>query len=224
MNMSEDSSSFIEFLLEIGALKFGEFTLKSGRISPYFFNSATFDTGAALERLGYYYALQISRIDPIPTVVFGPAYKGIPLAAAACISLHRDFGIDASYCFDRKEAKAHGDKGLLVGRMPVDGDRIVMVDDVVTDGGTKVEAVENLRKLTPAPVTDIVIALNRQETTASGEDPIARLEADLGVRIHSIAALSGILEFLERGTGFDPALAEKVRKYREQYGIASLRP
>ncbi|MCA9417679.1 MAG: orotate phosphoribosyltransferase [Candidatus Omnitrophica bacterium] len=222
--MQDYQHEFIEFLVEIGALKFGEFTLKSGRKSPYFFNSATFDTGYSIKRLGYFYAAQIAQIDPRPSVVFGPAYKGIPLAVAAAISLNQDFGIDAGYCFDRKEAKAHGDKGLLVGNTPIEGDRIVMVDDVITDGGTKVEAVERLREITAAPVTDVVIALNRQEKTANGEDPIGKLESSLGLKVHAIATIDLVLESLEGkemggSVVMNEEISGRIRAYRKEYGV-----
>ncbi len=222
--MKEYQSEFISFLVKIGALKFGEFTLKSGRVSPYFFNSATFDSGHAIDRLGFFYASQIVQIEPRPTVVFGPAYKGIPLAVAAAISLKRDFGIEVAYCFDRKEAKAHGDRGLLVGRTPGEGDRMVMVDDVITDGGTKVEAVERLKTLSPAPVTDVVIALNRLEKTLDGDDPVARLEKNLGLRVHAIATIDQVLESLEGKeidgkVVLDSETSNRVRSYRKDYGV-----
>ena len=225
--MQDSSGGFIEFLVEIGALRFGEFTLKSGRVSPYFFNSATFDTGYAIDRLGYFYASRIAEIEPCPTVVFGPAYKGIPLAVAAAVSLRRDFNREVSYCFDRKEAKSHGDKGLLVGRTPGENDRIVMVDDVITDGGTKIEAVQRLRDISPAPVTDVVIALNRLEKTLDGEDPVGRLETTLGVRVHAIATIDQVLEslegkILEGRTLLDSETCVRIRAYRQKYGIESV--
>src|SRR3989344_1197737 len=176
MNLLRYQQEFVEFLLEVNALQFGTFTLKSGRVSPYFFNSGMFNTGYAIRRLGHFYASAIAGMTPLPTVIFGPAYKGIPLAIATSVALEGDFEISTRYAFDRKEAKGHGDKGALVGYTPAEGDRIVIVDDVITTGATKNEAIELIKSVTAAPVIGTVIALNRQEKTPEGNDPIAQLE------------------------------------------------
>jgi orotate phosphoribosyltransferase len=216
---------FIHFLVEAGALQFGRFTLKSGRESPYFFSSAKFDTGETLARLGYFYACAIQELEPLPSVIYGPAYKGIPLAVAAAIALRQHFDIDAAYCFDRKEAKTHGDAGLFVGRIPTESDRVAMVDDVITDGQTKFEAIERLRSVSQAPLAGMVIALNRQEKTAKGEDPVARLEKSSRVPVLAIATLDDVIAALstpgaDGKPAIDEATQERVRAYREAYGIA----
>ena len=223
--MKDYQREFVEFLIESGALSFGTLTLKSGRVSPYFFNSARFDSAARLERLGYFYACAIAELEPQATVVFGPAYKGIPLAVAASLALRGHFGIETFYCFDRKEAKTHGDKGAFVGRVPTVEDRIVMVDDVITDGATKLEAIQSLRAISEAPIIGLVIALNRREKAADGSDPIARLEQSAGLPVRSIATLDEVLRGLheagmENEAGLDEGMKRRVEEYRERYGIS----
>ena len=219
--MKTYQQEFVEFLVEVGALAFGSFTLKSGRQSPYFFNSAKFDTAQTIERLGFFYASKITEFEPVPTVVYGPAYKGIPLAVATSIALRTHFGIETAYCFDRKEAKAHGDKGLLVGRVPSDTDRVVMVDDVITDGRTKVEAIERLRSLSQAPLSGLIIALDRQEKTADGEDPIGRLEEQVGLKVSAIATLEDVIDALSASSriSLDEDMQQRIRDYRKEYGV-----
>ena len=154
---------FMDFLIETGALRFDEFTLKSGRRSPYFFNAGQFNTGAEIERLGYYYACAIREFDVEPTLVFGPAYKGIPLCIAAAIALRQRFDMDTYYGFDRKEIKEHGEGGWLVGKEPDGQDRVVLVDDVVTDGATKIQMIDRLKATCSARISGLVIALDRKE-------------------------------------------------------------
>jgi len=224
--MTDYRTEFIDFLIETGALKFGTFTLKSGRVSPYFFNSGSFDTASRLERLGYFYACRAMEMGAPPTVVFGPAYKGIPLAVATALALAKHFGVDAGYCFDRKEAKGHGDKGLLVGKVPTGSDRILMVDDVITDGLTKVEAIESMKGATEAPITGIVIALNRQEKTKDGKDPVRSLEETSGVRVGAIATLAEVIAALsDKADGMkvlDEETKRRIEDYRREYGVETV--
>jgi len=222
--MKAYQQEFVEFLVEVGALSFGSFTLKSGRQSPYFFNSAKFDTAATLERLGFFYASRVAELKPVPTVIYGPAYKGIPLAVATSLALRIHFGTDTAYCFDRKEAKGHGDKGLLVGHLPTESDRVVIVDDVITDGRTKVEAIEKLRETSNAPLTGLVVALDRQETTADGEDPIERVERTGDLQVSAIATLDHVIAALAgREIGgrvlLDEETRRRIEKYRNEYGV-----
>ena len=222
--MNQYRNDFIDFLLETGALKFGSFTLKSGRESPYFFNSGSFDSASRLDRLGYFYAARAMEMGDPPSIVFGPAYKGIPLAVATALALKSHFDVDAGYCFDRKESKGHGDKGLLVGRVPETSDRVLMVDDVITDGLTKVEAIERLKGATDAPVTGIVIALNRQEKTKDGKDPVRNLEKLSGVPVGAIATLEEVIGALAEKTVegkkvIDEETQRRIEDYRREYGI-----
>ncbi|MDR3225825.1 MAG: orotate phosphoribosyltransferase [Clostridiales Family XIII bacterium] len=159
---------FIEFLISAGALRFGDFTLKSGRRSPYFINAGAFDTGEKLARLGSFYAARIhDAIDagdiPEPDTIFGPAYKGIPLAAAAAGALARDFGVDTGYTFNRKEAKDHGEGGSFVGRQLKDGDRIVIVDDVITAGTAVREIVPLIRAEADVTICGLILSVDRME-------------------------------------------------------------
>ena len=222
--MEQYQQEFIEFLAETGALRFGSFTLKSGRKSPYFFNSGMFNDGAAIGRLGYYYACAVQQLDPAPTALFGPAYKGIPLCVSAVIALNEHFGKNLAYCFDRKEAKGHGDKGLLVGKTPEADDRIVIIDDVITDGATKVEAIRRLSEISKAPVTSLIIAVNRLEQNAKGEDPVGQLASSSGIEVRSIVTVRDILAHLHnRPVGgqvlLNDEIADAINSYLEQYGV-----
>jgi orotate phosphoribosyltransferase len=223
----EAKRDFIEFLIGAGALQFGEFTLKSGRVSPYFFNVGRFQTGSQIARLGEFMAAGVLAAAPKATLVFGPAYKGIPLCVATAIALSRARGgRDAGYLFDRKEAKTHGDAGRFVGHLPGPADHIVLVDDVITDGATKLEAVAMLRETFSAPIDALVIAFNRMERDAQGRDALAEFTRATGVPVHALlslaelqAALDEGLPGLQGGPG-GAELARRVRDYRARYGVA----
>ena len=216
--MQAYQQEFIEFLVRTGALRFGEFRLKSGRMSPYFFNVGQFNRGADVERLGYYYACAIRELEAAPTVIFGPAYKGITLCVATVIGLKQHFDADVYYSFDRKEIKDHGEGGWLVGREPVEGDRLVLVDDVITDGATKADIMTRLRKASQAEITGLVIALDRREKNASGGNSVAELETSTGVEIRSIITVHDILAYLPgRPVDGKVALTDGDRKRMEAY-------
>ncbi|MDH5750997.1 MAG: orotate phosphoribosyltransferase [Deltaproteobacteria bacterium] len=226
----KEKRELIEFFLECQALQFGSFTLKSGRVSPYFFNSARFDTGLRLKRLGEYYARAIAGAAPEVTIVFGPAYKGIPLCTAAAAALGQMPGrAGTGYLFNRKEAKGHGDKGMFVGRIPGPQDRLVLVDDVITDGETKWEAVQALRESFAAPLDALVIALDRMEQDPRGEDAVRRFEERSGVPVVSLLTLAELEEALlgwgagaagpKQGPALDPGLAGEISAYRKRYGV-----
>jgi orotate phosphoribosyltransferase len=236
MALSVPTARLIQRLHRSGALQFGAFTLKSGRVSPYFFNAARFDTGPALAELGRHYARAIRKVAPRATLVFGPAYKGIPLAVAAAIALSRK-GRSAGYLFNRKEEKTHGDRGLFVGRSPGRGDRIVLVDDVLTDGGTKREAVALLRGAFPAtPLDALVIAFDRQEQDLRGDDALARFQEDTGIPVVALLTLDELIAALlgKRGPGAPAALRglprltraqqQALLDYRARYGVAARAP
>lgn len=222
--MQDYQSAFIDFLVRTGALRFGEFTLKSGRKSPYFFNVGQFNRGGDVERLGYYYACGVRELAGEPNVIFGPAYKGITLCIATAIALRQHFGVDACYSFDRKEVKDHGEGGWLVGREPQEGDRIALVDDVITDGATKVDMIARLRQATPAQLSGLVIALDRREQNAQGGDSVAALQETTGVTLRSIITIHDILAHLP-GREIDGAVpmpddvADRVRAYLDRYGV-----
>lgn len=206
---------FIRFAIERGVLRFGEFTLKSGRTSPYFFNAGLFNSGLALARLGRFYAeaVQASGIDF--DVLFGPAYKGIPLASATAIALAEQHGRDLPWCFNRKEAKDHGEGGSLVGA-PLAG-RALIVDDVIT-AGTAIREVMQIIQAQGAQAAGVLIALNREERGQGELSAIQEVERDFGIPVVSIVSLSQVLDYLAQ----DPELNKHlpaVEAYRAQYGI-----
>ncbi len=211
-------TEFIEFLLDVGVLKFGEFTLKSGRKSPYFFNMGSIDSGATLANLGIFYAQAIKENFGNADNIFGPAYKGITLAAASAIGFALEYEEEISFCFDRKEIKDHGDKGKLVGAVPVAGENVVIVDDVMTTGGTKYEAVELMRSIKGVEVAGLVIGMNRKEKNDKGEDTIAKFTEDTGVEVYSIADIDDVINYLEEKK-FETELIDKMKEYIEKYGV-----
>jgi orotate phosphoribosyltransferase len=204
---------FIELALSLGALRFGEFTLKSGRRSPYFFNAGAFNTGAALAALGGCYAETIVHSGREFDMLFGPAYKGIPLVTATAIALAEREGHDVPYAFNRKEAKDHGEGGSIIGS-PLSG-RVLIVDDVITAGTAIRESTELIRNA-GATVAAVVLALDRQERGQGARSAVQELEAALGVQCVSIVTLSDLIESLAR-CGNDELLAA-MREYRARYG------
>ncbi|RUO32740.1 orotate phosphoribosyltransferase [Aliidiomarina sanyensis] len=207
---------FIEFALGKGVLKFGEFTLKSGRTSPYFFNAGLFNTGADLAKLGRYYAAALQDSGIEYDVLFGPAYKGIPIASATVVSLFEHYGKDVPYCFNRKEKKNHGEGGSLVGA-DLAG-RIMLVDDVIT-AGTAIRESMDIVEACGASLAGVLIALDRQEKGRGELSAIQEVERDYNAKVIAIVTLSDIIEYLGEQPGQE-AMLEKVRSYREQYGIA----
>lgn len=206
---------FIRFAIERGVLRFGEFTLKSGRTSPYFFNAGLFNTGSALARLGQCYASAIVDSGLAFDVLFGPAYKGIPLASATAVALADKHGRDVPWCFNRKEAKDHGEGGSLVGA-PLKGD-VLIIDDVIT-AGTAIREVMTIIQAEGARAAAVLIALNRQERGKGELSAIQEVERDYGVPVVSIVSLDQVLEYLAE----DPQLQQHlpaVQAYRAQYGI-----
>lgn len=209
---------FIAFAIEQGVLKFGEFTLKSGRVSPYFFNAGLFQTGRALAKLGRFYAQAIVDSSLKADVLFGPAYKGIPLAAVTAAALADHHDLDMPYSFNRKEAKTHGEGGNIVGA-PLSGD-ILIIDDVIT-AGTAIREVMGLIEQSGARAGGVIIALDRQERGQGEQSAIQEVQSQYGVPVVSIVSLEQVLTYLEEQSGSDlSSHAEAVRAYRDRYGIA----
>lgn len=207
---------FIAFAVERGALRFGEFTLKSGRRSPYFFNTGAFDSGAALDRLARAYAEAIVRDAPAFDVLFGPAYKGIPLGAAIAVALARDHGRDLPFCFNRKEAKDHGEGGSTLGA-PLTG-RVLIVDDVISAGTSVNESVDIIRGAGATPV-GVMISLDRQERGAdSGRSAAQEVTARHGMPVGSIVTLADVQSYLAE-LGDHAAELESIAAYRAEYGV-----
>ncbi|WP_176511826.1 orotate phosphoribosyltransferase [Pseudomonas faucium] len=206
---------FIRFAIDRGVLRFGEFTLKSGRTSPYFFNAGLFNTGSALAQLGRCYAAAIVDSKIPFDVLFGPAYKGIPLAATTAVALADQHQLDVPWCFNRKEAKDHGEGGSLVGA-PLAGE-VLIIDDVIT-AGTAIREVMQIISAQQAKAAGVLIALNREERGNGELSAIQEVERDFGIPVVSIVSLTQVLEFLAD----DPQLKQHlpaVEAYRAQYGI-----
>jgi len=206
---------FIELALELGVLRFGEFTLKSGRISPYFFNAGLFNTGYAAAKLGRFYAEAIAQSDIRFDMLFGPAYKGIPLATLAAASLAEQHDIDVPYSFNRKEAKAHGEGGSIVGA-PLSGG-VLIVDDVIT-AGTAVREAYQIISAAGAEVTGLVISLDRQERGQGPFSAVQELRQSLDIPVVSIVQLDDLINLLEESSEYEEFL-EPVLSYRKQYGV-----
>ncbi|HDY7464438.1 TPA: orotate phosphoribosyltransferase [Vibrio vulnificus] len=206
---------FIEFALEKQVLKFGEFTLKSGRKSPYFFNAGLFNTGRDLARLGRFYAAALADSGIEFDVLFGPAYKGIPIAATTAVALADHHDIDTPYCFNRKEAKDHGEGGNLVGSA-LEG-RIMLVDDVITAGTAIRESMEIIQA-NGADLAGVLVAIDRQEKGKGELSAIQEVERDFACAVISIVSLSDLITFLEE-KGDAAEHLDAVKAYRAQYGI-----
>ena len=214
--MKDYQKEFLHFVIENSILRFGEFTLKSGRISPYFFNAGLFNTGSKLGFLAQSYAAAIADLTQDYDVLFGPAYKGIPLAAATALSLSTRHGIDKPYCFNRKEAKDHGEGGFIVGA-PLTG-RVLVVDDVITAGTAIREAVEIIQSA-GAQLASIAVAMDRQERGLGETSAIQEIEQTYGIEVTHIISLQNIIDFLQDAE--DEVLAEHlpaVERYRSEYG------
>ncbi len=207
---------FIELALELGVLRFGEFTLKSGRVSPYFFNAGRFNTGYAAARLGRYYAAAIAESGVEFDMLFGPAYKGIPLAALAAAALAEHYDIDVPYAYNRKEAKSHGEGGQVVGG-PLAG-RVLIVDDVIT-AGTAVREAYQIIAAGGAEIGGLAISMDREERGQSSLSAVQELKNSLGIPVISIIGLSDLVESLEESGEYAEWLAP-VTSYRQQYGVA----
>ncbi|MCP3666066.1 MAG: orotate phosphoribosyltransferase [Gammaproteobacteria bacterium] len=213
--MQDYKREFIEFAIQNEVLRFGQFTLKSGRVSPYFFNAGLFNTGAQLDRLGRFYAAAIQDSGIDFDVLFGPAYKGIPLASAAAISLASAHDRNVPYCFNRKEAKDHGEGGNIVGA-PLQ-DRILIIDDVITAGTAIGEAMEII-DAAGAKATGVVIALDRQERGKGKHSAIQEVEQNFGLQVVSIITLADLITYLQNDESMIEPL-EAIQAYRKEYGI-----
>jgi len=206
---------FLRFAIDAGVLRFGRFTLKSGRVSPYFFNAGLFNTGASLAGLGRYYAEAMIASDIPFDLLFGPAYKGIPLAAAAAIALADVHGRDVPYAFNRKEAKDHGEGGNVVGS-PLAGN-VLIIDDVITAGTSVRESVEIIEGAGARPC-GVVIALDRRERGQDDRSAVDEVQARYGIPVISIASVDQLIELLAEDGDQEHTLAV-VRAYRSEYGV-----
>ncbi|REL25273.1 orotate phosphoribosyltransferase [Thalassotalea euphylliae] len=213
--MKDYQREFIEFALSKQVLRFGEFTLKSGRTSPYFFNAGLFNTGGDLARLGRFYAAALADSGIAYDLLFGPAYKGIPIATTTAVALADHHSQDVPYCFNRKEAKTHGEGGSLVGSA-LEG-KVMLVDDVITAGTAIRESMEIIQA-NGAELSGVLIALDRQEKGKGELSAIQEVERDFGTKVISIVTLGDLIRYLEEQDDMSEALAA-IKQYREDYGI-----
>jgi orotate phosphoribosyltransferase len=216
--MREYQQDFLALALEYQALRFGEFTLKSGRTSPYFFNAGRFNDGAALARLGRCYAAALAHSGLGFDMLFGPAYKGIPLVSACAIACAEQQARNLPWAFNRKEAKTHGESGLIVGSELAG--RVVIVDDVITAGTAVRESIELIRASGAKPVA-VALALDRQERGQGALSAVQEVKGEFGLECVSILTLDGLIETLESRSmrGFEPAQLDGLRNYRQKYGV-----
>lgn len=219
--MEAYKKEFIEFLLECGSLKFGDFTLKSGRKSPFFVNLGSFVTGSQLRRLAEYYAKAIH--DQFGTdfdVLFGPAYKGIPLAVAATIAFDELYGKEVRYCSNRKEVKDHGDTGILLGSKLKDGDRVVMIEDVTTSGKSMEETVPIVRAQADVEIVGLMVSLNRNEKGKGTKTALKEVTELYGFPTAAIVSMPEVIEYLDETGRLDDGIKARLAAYYAEYGAA----
>ena len=212
---------FIKFMVENGVLKFGEFTLKSGRKAPYFINTGNYKSGSQLLKLGEYYAACIAENGIKADALVGPAYKGIPLAVAAATALYANHGVDLDYCFDRKEVKDHGEGGLFVGKQLSDGERVIIVEDVMTSGKALREILPKLKASANVEIAGMVISVDRMERgLESSLSAVQEVYKEFGVKVYSIVTIADIIEAIEQGVIEGKEYLGKMKEYRKTYGVS----
>ena len=218
--ISPAKKEFIEFMMSADVLRFGEFTTKSGRLSPYFVNTGNYKTGAQIATLGKFYAQCIMyNCGDNFDAMFGPAYKGIPLVTAAAASLSRDFNVDKPYFFNRKEAKDHGEGGSLVGYKPQDGDRIIIIEDVITAGTAVRETVPVLQAAAKVSIPDMFISVNRCEVGQhAGKTAVMEVKEEFGINVHAIITVADIHEYLKEKPEYASVLS-LMEQYMDKYCI-----
>ena len=210
---------FIKFMVENGVLTFGEFTLKSGRKAPYFINTGNYKTGAQLARLGEYYAECIVDNGIDGETLVGHAYKGIPLAVTTAVALWNNHGKDLNYCFDRKEVKDHGEGGLFVGKQLKDGEKVILVEDVMTSGKALREMLPKLEAAAKVNVTGMVISVDRQEKALNSDlSAVQEAYKEFGIKVSSIVTMEDIISAIEEGIIEGRQYLEKMKEYRAVYG------
>jgi len=222
--MQSFKKEFVEFLVRVDAIQFGEFTLKNGRKSPYFFNSSKFNTGLLIDELSLYYAAAIEKFIPNCNLIFGPAYKGIPLCVSSATALSRRLNHDIGYFFNRKEKKQHGDHGFFVGQNPLPKDLVVMVDDVITDGLTKIESITLIKELCDVEVKGVIVALDRMEKNSKGVDAITYFQRNTGIPVWSIITIKEIFDYLKnkefkRSLTLEKSTYNKIENYISKYCV-----
>ena len=210
---------FIKFMVENGVLTFGDFTLKSGRKAPYFINTGNYKTGAQLARLGEYYAECIIDNKIEGETLVGPAYKGIPLAVSTAVALWDHHHKDLNYCFDRKEVKDHGEGGMFVGKQLQDGEKVILIEDVMTSGKALREMLPKLAQAAKVEVAGMVISVDRQEKALNSDlSAVQEAYKEFGINVYSIVTMQDIIEAIEQGVIEGKEYLDKMREYRSVYG------
>ncbi|MCC8098350.1 MAG: orotate phosphoribosyltransferase [Eubacterium sp.] len=211
---------FINFMYESGVLTFGDFTLKSGRKAPYFVNTGNYKTGEQIKKLGEFYAQCIVEAGLKPDVLYGPAYKGIPLCVATAIGLAKS-GINVDYCFNRKEAKDHGEGGVIVGHQLKDGDKVLIIEDVITAGTAIRETLPVLKSAADVDILGVVISIDRMEKGKVGnKSAVQEVNDEFGIKVYNISSVVDIIEAIKNGSlDVDEKYLEKMLEYRKLYGV-----
>lgn len=217
--MHDFQREFIDFMFDAGVLTFGDFTTKSGRSTPYFLNTGNYRSGAQANRLGEFYAKALlAREDLAFDVLFGPAYKGIPLVLATSMVLASEFGRDVGYCFNRKEAKSHGEGGQLVGHVLKDGERVMIVEDVTTAGTSIRETVPALRAAADVQLAGLIVSVDRQERGRGEQSALVEVGEEFEMPTFAIVTIDQVIEHLNERGVLTPEQLERVRAYRSEYG------
>ena len=211
--------SFIRFMTECGVLTFGDFTLKSGRKAPYFVNTGNYKTGMQLAKLGEYYAACIQENNIEAETLFGPAYKGIPLAVACSIALYNKYGKDVNYCFDRKEAKDHGEGGVIVGKKLTDGEKVVIIEDVITAGTAIRQVLPILKANADVDITGMIISVDRMEKGKGELSAVQEVKNEFGISIYPIVTINDIIQAIKDGIIEGKEYLDKMIEYRNTYGV-----
>ncbi len=210
---------FIKFMADSGVLTFGDFTLKSGRKAPYFINCGNYKTGEQLAKLGGFYADCIKENNIPVETLFGPAYKGIPLAVSAVVALSNKYGINVSYCFDRKEAKDHGEGGMFVGKTLTDGEKVIIIDDVMTSGKALRESLPKLKGAADVDISGMVITVDRMEKSLTSEhSAVQDAFTEFGIKVYSIVTIKDIIKAIEDGIVEGREYLDAMKKYLADYG------
>ena len=210
---------FIRFMVENGVLRFGEFTLKSGRKAPYFINTGNYKTGKQLAKLGEYYAACIAGNGLEAETLVGPAYKGIPLSVTTAIALFNGYGKELNYCFDRKEVKDHGEGGLFVGKQLVDGEKVIIIEDVMTSGKALREILPKLEAAANVQVVGMIISVDRREKALNSDlSAVAEAKKEFGIDVYSVVTMDDIIAAIEDGVIDGKEHLPAMYKYRNTYG------
>ncbi len=211
---------FIRFMVANGVLRFGEFTLKSGRKAPYFINTGNYKTGKQLAKLGEYYAACIQEHALQADTLVGPAYKGIPLSVTTAIALYNRYDVDVNYCFDRKEVKDHGEGGLFVGKQLTDGEKVIVIEDVMTSGKALKEILPKLQAAANVEVVGMIISVDRMEKALDSDlSAVAAAKRDYGIDVYSVVTMNDIIDAIEKGVIDGKEHLPAMYAYRNAYGV-----